>query len=78
MSALRTPLLAGIAASFAMSALGPVAPDGFLGGLVASSLGVVVYLLAPVPRSGMEAALPTEMAPVAVVESRIFEEREAA
>ncbi len=48
--ALHPPLLAGLAASFAMSALGPVAPDGVLGVLVTGSLGVVVYLVGPASR----------------------------
>jgi hypothetical protein len=75
MSSLRA-LLAGIAASFAMSALGPIAPDGVLGGLVASSMGVVVYLLAPMPRSVAEPVLPAM--PATAVEPAVFEERKAA
>jgi O-antigen/teichoic acid export membrane protein len=43
--AVRAPLLAGLAAALVMSALGPVAPDGFMGLLASGSSGVLVYLL---------------------------------
>ncbi len=44
--AIRAPLLAGGTAALAMSALGPVSPDGMTGMVISGCIGGVVYLAA--------------------------------